>query len=396
LSKTFTMTFPRKHNICLVGHPFAPIGMGEHVRSTYRAFKSVAVDPGLRDIYQLNSPNEDEFMEFSGSAVAEPCDVNIFHINGDEVEQALAHLSYNRPWSGHNIIYPAWELSRYPSEWGMQLDRFDEIWAPSFFIQDALKAICQKPVLHMPLACEVVLTKFLSRRYFGISETDFVFLFFFDVRSYVSRKNPKALIDAFRVLLNRNKFAKTTLVLKINGIDQAQEEISQLNAYLNDLRDHILIIQKVMTDNEIKNLVRCCDCFISLHRSEGYGRGMAEAMFLGKPVIATGYSGNMDFMSSEVAFIVDYKLISLIEGEYPHYDGQVWAEPDVNEAANYMQSLLANPKFGREIGKRAQLHIRMNFSYRGIGMRYRDRVDEIINNRGSSHIRVGQSVVRSC
>lgn len=377
------MTTPKKDNICLVGHPFAPIGMGEHVRSTCRALKSVAVNPTLGDIYQLNSPSEDELIEFSGSAAAEPCDINIFHINGDEIEQALAHLSYHKPWAGYNVIYPAWELSRYPKVWAKQLDGFDEIWAPSFFIQDALKAICRKPVLHMPLACEVVLTKFLSRRYFGIPETDYVFLFFFDVRSYVSRKNPKAVIDAFRILLNRNQFAKTTLVLKINGADQAPEVFSQLHAYLDDMRDHILIIQDVMTDNEVKNLVRCCDCFISLHRSEGYGRGMAEAMFLGKPVIATGYSGNMDFMSSEVAFIVDYKLISLIEGEYPHYDGQVWAEPDVNEAANYMQLLLANPEVGREMGKSAQLHIRMNFSYREIGMRYRYRIDEITNNTGN-------------
>src|SRR5262245_14467750 len=376
------MTSPKNDNVCLVGHPFAPIGMGEHVRSTCRAFRSVAIDPKLVDIYQLNPPSEDQLIEFSAMATSEPCDINIFHINGDEVEQALAHLSYHKPWTGYNIIYPAWELSRYPNEWALQLDRFDEIWAPSFFIQDSLKAICRKSVFHMPLACEVGITKFLSRRHFAIPETGYVFLFFFDVHSYVSRKNPNAVIDAFRILLARKQFAKTTLVLKINGANYAPEMLSELLRYMDDLREHILIIQDVMTDNEVKNLIRSCDCFISLHRSEGYGRGMAEAMFLGKPVIATGYSGNMDFMSSEVAYIINCKLISLMAGDYPHYEGQVWAEPDVNEAANYMQFLMENPAVGREMGNRARLHIRTDFSYREIGMHYRKRIDEVSQKIG--------------
>ncbi len=368
-----------KRSICLIGHPYAPIGMGEHVRSSYRAFRNVAVNPSIGDIYGLNSPVENDLVYFSeATSAAEPGDINIFHINGDEVEQALAHISYNKPWTGYNIIYPAWELARYPVEWASQLDRFDEIWAPSLFIKDSLDSVCKKPVFHMPLACEVSVANFLSRKFFGLTDTDYIFLFFFDIRSYVSRKNPSGVINAFRAFLEEKKHSNGFLVLKINGADQEPEIFEKLKKMLSDIRDHVMILKDVMTDCQVKNLIRCCDCFISLHRSEGFGRGMAEAMYLGKPVIATGYSGNLDFMNSENSLLLDYDLIPVEDGEYPHFEGQFWAEPNVNQAADFMRFLVDNPDKAREIGRKAQIHIRTQFSYRQIGMNYRNRIDELI------------------
>ena len=221
-------------SISLVGHPYAPIGMGEHVRCTYRALRSVAMKPSLTDIYKLISPDMDEIQEFAGVCTDQPSAINIFHINGDEIVQALAHLGAKNYWGGYKIVYPAWELARYPKEWAAQLNRFDEIWAPSKFIQKSLAAACEKPVIHMPLACEVVLSSLLSRRYFGISETDYAFLFFFDVRSYLSRKNPYAVIEAFRSLLSVKPYAKARLVLKVNGAEMAPEVMQQL---VQDLKD---------------------------------------------------------------------------------------------------------------------------------------------------------------
>ncbi len=365
--------------VCLWGHPYAPIGRGEDVRCSHRALRSVAVKAMVGDIYQLITPNIDEMSEFSAFCLTESADINIFHINGDEVEQAMAHLSYTRPWSGYNIIYPTWELSHYPREWATQLDRFDEIWAPSLFISDTLNAACKKPVFHMPLACEPVLNSFLSRRYFGIPEAAYCFLFFFDMRSYVNRKNPRGVINAFKSLLAKKPYAKTVLILKVHGSEQVPEFFEQMQGELEDIIDHMVFLNEVMCDNEVKNLVRCCDCFVSLHRAEGYGRGVAEAMCLGKPVIATGYSGNMDFMNSDVSYCLDYKLIPVRNGEYPHFEDQVWADPDVEQAAKYMLELIENPEVGRQIGKNAKLHMATNFSYRQIGMIYRNRIDEIQN-----------------
>jgi glycosyltransferase involved in cell wall biosynthesis len=364
-------------SISLVGHPYAPIGMGEHIRCSYRALRSVAMKPFLTDIYKLAPPGTEELQEFSGACTDQPSDINIFHINGDEVEQSLAHLSSNNHRGGYNIIYPAWELARYPEEWAVHLDGFDEIWAPSQFIKESIDVACDKPVIHMPLACEVMLSSLLSRRYFDIPEADYVFLFFFDVRSYVTRKNPHGVIEAFHRLLESKPYSKTRLILKVNGAEKAPEVMQELNANLKGIANNVTILGQLMSDNEVKNLVRCCDCFISLHRSEGYGRGIAEAMTLGKPVIATGFSGNMDFMNQEVSFPVKYSLIPLISGEYPYYENQVWADPDIEDATNYMVNLIDSPRLGRAVGNKAYLHMKKNFSYGAIGLAYRMRLEKI-------------------
>jgi len=368
-------------SVSLVGHPFAPIGMGEHVRCSFRSFRSVAMSPNIVDIYGLNKPDLDSKREF-GSHIKESCtEMNIFHINGDEVEQSLAHLQNRMNEGSFNIIYPAWELARYPKEWAAQLDRFDEIWAPSEFIQKSLEPACEKPVLHMPLATEVILSSFLNRRYFGIPESDYTFLFFFDLQSYSTRKNPEAVILAFKTVLKNIASDKKniSLVMKVNGCEHNPSAFTQLKKTIAEFADKIVLIENIMTDNEVKNLVRCCDCFISLHRSEGFGRGMAEAMFLGKPVIATGYSGNMDFMSEDNAFIVPYELVPVNDGDYPHWENQVWAEPNISVAVKYMLNLIHNPSLGYQVGAKASKNIRVEFGYRAVGLRYRNHIEMIMD-----------------
>ncbi|AMO98693.1 glycosyl transferases group 1 family protein [Collimonas arenae] len=355
--------------------------MGEHIRTTYRALRSIGESPAITDVYKLQHPDASETLEFSGACTDEPAGINVFHINGDEVEQALKHLSAVREMSGYNIIYPLWELAKYPEGWAKQLDRFDEIWAPSKFIQSSLEAACDKPVVHMPLACEVGLSSFLGRRYFSIPETDYTFLFFYDLRSYSTRKNPEAVVNAFRNLLSKRPYSKIHLVIKVNGVETNPEAFNDLCKTLGDLKQHVTLFQKMMTSNEVKNLVRCCDCFVSLHRSEGFGFGIAEAMALGKPVIATAYSGNMDFMAPQTAYDIDYKLIPLNEGDYPHHDGQVWADPDWEQASFQMINLVDDPNQGRLLGRRAQNHMKLNFNYRSTGLRYTNRFEGILLNK---------------
>jgi glycosyltransferase involved in cell wall biosynthesis len=151
--------------------------------------------------------------------------------------------------------------------------------------------------------------------------------------------------------------------------------------------DNVIVIDRVLTDNGIKNLVRCCDCFVSLHRSEGYGKGLAEAMFLGKPVVATGYSGNLDFTNEADPCLVPYSLINVEEGQYPYARGQVWAEPDIDHAVYYMLKLLDDRDYGRKLGEVASQHIRTHFSYRAIGLRYKNRLEEILQMDGRQPFR---------
>ena len=379
-SATRSTDDPVLKSISLVGHPYAPIGMGEHVRCTFRALRSVAQRPSLHDIYGLIEPDaayRRELVPFSSDYLSP---INVFHINGDEVEQSLAHVDSRRD-AGYNIIYPAWELARYPDAWARQLERFDEIWAPSAFIRASIASSTERPVHHMPLACEVVLTSFLGRRYFKIPEASYVFLFFFDLRSYVARKNPQAVVEAFRRLVARRPNANVSLVIKVNGADVAPDEFRRLEESVADIADRTILIGQAMSDNEVKNLVRCCDCFVSLHRSEGFGRGIAEAMYLDKPVIATGYSGNMDFMAEGTCFPVTFELVPVPEGAYPFWEGQVWADASVDDAVGHMSRLVDEPGLGYDIGRKAGHFLRTRFGLRPTGNRFMRRLEEIAASR---------------
>jgi glycosyltransferase involved in cell wall biosynthesis len=362
----------------LVGHPFAPIGMGEHIRCAFRAFRRVGSPPRIVDIYGLNEPEATALEEIGPALTRDLGRVNLFHINGDEVDQALRHVPLRK--SAYNVIYPAWELSRYPPDWAAHLEHFDEVWAPSRFIRDSIAPSVRRPVIHMPLACEVTLSSFLGRRYFGIPETAYVFLFFLDFRSYASRKNPEAVVECFQRLVDKRPFARTSLVIKVNGAERAAEHLTRLADIVSDTGGRALLIKGTMTDNQIKNLVRCCDCFVSLHRSEGFGRGLSEAMYLGKPVVATAYSGNLDFTSQDNSLLVPCRIVGVPEGSYPFWRGQVWADPDLDAATRHMIRLVDEPDYGVEVGRRASLAIRTGFSYRRIGLLYRERVDAIVQD----------------
>lgn len=370
-------------DLCLVGHIYAPIGMGEHVRLTFRAMRAAGLRPGLADIYGLVQRDALQAEEFDPFLRDEFGRINVFHINGDEVAQSLAHTAARQRPDAYNIVYPAWELSKYPLEWAGQLERFDEVWAPSRFIADSIAGSVARPVRHMPLACEVILSSFLGRRYFGIAENTYAFLFFFDLRSYATRKNPGAVLEAFRQLRAARPWAEATLVMKVNGAVENPDAFAALCETARDLGDRVVFLDKTMTDNEVKNLVRCCDCFVSLHRSEGFGRGMAEAMFLGRPVIATGYSGNMDFCDDDTALLVRFSMIPVREGEYPHAPGQEWADPDVGHAAELMIRLAQDPAWGRELGRRASVKMRKGFGLRAAGDRYRRRIEAIRRELGA-------------
>jgi glycosyltransferase involved in cell wall biosynthesis len=314
--------------------------------------------------------------------------VNIFYINGDEVGKSLEYIGTNLPDGAHNIIYPAWELSSYPEEWARQLDRFDEIWAQSKFTEKSIAGAVSKPVIHMPLPCEVKVSSFLGRRYFGIIENAYVFLFYFDFTSHIERKNPFAVLEAFERLCTKLPDRDCRLVIKMTHSNQMVEDFQRFMSVLssNQFRERITVIDRILSDNEVKNLVRCSDCFISLHRSEGFGRGLTEAMYMGKPVIGTGYSGNMDFMTKENSCLVQFELNPVEDGAYPHAEDQEWAEPDIDHAVQYMKMLVEDPDYGRMLGRRASRDIRTYFGYRAVGIRYISRIMELGSERSLKFI----------
>jgi glycosyltransferase involved in cell wall biosynthesis len=376
--------------VVLVGHPFAPIGMGEHIRCSLRAFRSIGINVGIKDAHipQPSDVNlQHELREYLVPKFSS--ELNVFHLNGDEIEPTLARLGTDLPKDAYNVVYPMWELSKYPKVWATQLDRFDEVWAPSKFTYESIASAVAKPVMHMPLAGQIHLNSFLGRRHFQIPESSFTFLFFFDLTSHIQRKNPFAVLQAFENLCSLRPDEDLCLVIKVKGGRMNPEDQSIFHTYLDRLKGKLIVIDHLLSDNEVKNLLRCSDCFVSLHRSEGFGLGLITAMFLGKPVIATAYSANMDFMTEKNSCLVRYKLCEVPDGAYPYSEGQVWADPDVDHAVEYMLRLVSDRDYVRSIGDEASRHIRVHFSYRAAGLRYYDRMQAIAKNRLS--LRVGHT-----
>jgi glycosyltransferase involved in cell wall biosynthesis len=378
-------------NVHVVGHPTAPIGMGEHVRSVFRALREAGEQAMIVDIYGPSDGADPElvkaYTQFTTPFLGD--DVNIFCINADEVKQAfevLAKRNLKREGS-YNIVYPAWELAEFPDEWVQFLERFDEIWAASQFILDAIEPKTEVPVVHMPLACEVGVRGLYSRRHFGIPESSYCFLFAFDFLSYVERKNPEAVLEAFKAACDQRPHADVRLVLKLNNVDRKPDAYERFKHGFDDYKDRVVLIEQPLTDPEMKALMWNVDCFVSLHRSEGWGRGISEAMDLGKPAIATAYSGNLDFCTDETAFLIPHRLVPVGPGQYPYWEGQKWASADVAAAARTIVDLIDDPRIGERVGQKARSHMARHFHFLPRGLAYSRRIDEIWSTASAAEIR---------
>jgi glycosyltransferase involved in cell wall biosynthesis len=365
-------------DVTIVGYPFQPTGMAEHARSTFRALQAVGVTPTLLDVGEDTGAIDPDLATDFGPHLTTSLGrgVNIFGVNGDEAVRVIGGLDEAAFAAGYNIAYPAWELARYPAEWAQVLERFDEVWAPSAFVQQALAQAVSRPVFRMPLPVDLQLSSFLGRRHFGIPEDAFVVLFFFDLLSFAARKNPAAVLDAFEIAAARRPDDELMCVIKVRGAtgDAVQAE---LEARVAALHGKAMLVTGDLSDNETKNLVRNCDVFVSLHRSEGFGRGMAEAMAFGRPAIATGYSGNVDFMLPGTSLLVDYALTPVPPGAYPHGEGQVWAEPSAEHAAALIERLLDDPQGARAMGRLGRAHVEKTLSLKAAGRRIQARLKAI-------------------
>jgi hypothetical protein len=362
--------------VTLIGHPFAPIGMGEQLRSHVRACNAARLHHRVMDIFHYAKRHDAAHRRLIGPLEREDvaAGIRIFHINGDEVERVIAEFEArgNSFADGYNVVVPAWELPAYPKEWAIRLRQFDEVWALSNFIAESL-AVANIPSHVIGQSIEFEPGPSLPRRYFGIRESAFVLLTSFDLSSYATRKNPGAALSLFERIRRDDRFRDVQLVLKVKDRDQ---DARQWAAALKS-DEQIKVIATPLDTMGIKSLINACDCFLSLHRSEGFGRGLGEAMALGRLAMGTGWSGNVDFMTPANSLLVDYKLIKLRRDEYPHWRGQSWADPSIEHAHSLLRPVLDDPARGRAIAERGQAEILRTHSNRAVGLRILARLQRI-------------------
>jgi glycosyltransferase involved in cell wall biosynthesis len=265
----------------------------------------------------------------------------------------------------YNVGLWAWELGQFPQPWRSATKMVNEIWVSSEFERSSIEAITDKPVRKIPLAVRASPSRNYSREEFGLPPNDYLFLFTFDFKSYVARKNPEAVARAFTLAFPAGDEPVALMLKSTNGHVDPDRYRRLIAAVSTDVRIHLM--DRFLSRDELNGLQSVADVYVSLHRSEGYGLGMAEAMSLGKPVVATGYSGNLEFMTPSNSFLVGFELVKVRSGEYPYGDGQAWAEPDVGEAAQHMRRLAVDRSLGIEVGRAAQAHIAERFSPEAVG-----------------------------
>lgn len=346
-------------------------GLAEAARLYTRALLSERCAVAVHDItLDLAHSMDDDSLD-AHIGIDTPHPVNLIFVNPDYLDDAIASIGYDRLQGRHNIGCWFWELEKFPDNWLPALSKVDEILVSSAFVADIVRRVTDKPVLHVPLPVIGQPDSGLQRVDFGLDERDFVFLCSFDFNSFIARKNPLAVIKAFRRAFADDRKDVCLLIKSCNGHRHPERLRDLLNAAAVDRR--IRVRDEVIDRSHMQALQRCADAYISLHRSEGFGLGLAECMRLGKPVIATAWSGNMDFMNDDNSCLVDYRLVPVGEGEYPHHAGQRWAEPDIESAALHMRRLVDDPAFAKRIGVRAVQDIGQRFSAHNTAMQIVNR-----------------------
>lgn len=297
-------------------------------------------------------------------------------INADQLHSACGYLGEEFLKNRYVIGQWFWELGELPKRYQRSFELVDEIWAPTMFIKEAIekKAPSSVNVVHMPLPLMTPqVDHSISREKFGIS-AGYTFLFTFDFLSVLKRKNVLGVIDAYCAAFSPNDGA--VLVVKtING-EKRLPELEKVRWKIKDRKD-IIIIDEYFDVEKSSALMNICDCYVSLHRSEGLGLTMAEAMLLGKPVIATAYSGNMDFMTSETSLLVPWIYTDVGDGAEGYPSDSQWAEPDLTVAESMMRELFLNREFGLELGDRARKDLQSRFSPEVTGERMKKRLEKI-------------------
>ena len=340
--KSFNHKNAQKLNgLNLIG-PDADRGLGFTLESVRQSLKNKLPTHPM----YLPSSSDEKFRYVYGS--------NLFVGNPEMLKHALIRFPVIPLCKNKNIGLFFWELEKLPQEWLRLRHWFDEIWVQSDFVLNIFKKMSPR-VYKIPFVIDLKINKKLSRAHFKLPKKPFIFLFTFDYLSFYDRKNPEGVVRAFKKAFgDRND---VYLLIKSTHANFHPKKEKQLRLTIGqslniELRDQSL------SNVEQLSLINLCDAYVSLHRSEGLGLGMAEAMALGKPVIATDYSGNLEFMNDINSLLVRHKKINVKKDSYIHSHNQVWAEPDTNHAAQFMKKIKDNKAFREKIAKKACLDMR--------------------------------------
>jgi glycosyltransferase involved in cell wall biosynthesis len=375
---------PRPWGVNLIGFAKGELGIGEDVRMAAAACESAAIPFSVVNIDPGSSHRQaDEalaaHLDRADGATA-PYAVNIFCLTGFDTARVALERGPALFEGRINIGWWPWELPVWPQAWQPALALVDEIWAATAFTREVYsrarsRTATAQQVVQMPLAVDVSRCKPVGRAALGLPSDRFLYLYVFDFNSYLERKNPFAALRAFkRAFAPSNR--SVGLVLKTMNANPAD---AAWQRFVHECRadPRIILVDRTLDRGEVLGLIQQCDAYVSLHRSEGFGRTLAEAMLFGKPVVATDFSGSVDFLTATTGLPVKWKRRTVGNGEYPFvepHDQAWWAEPDPASAAKRMREAFAWGRRDSESAQRLKRFAGQHFAPSRIGQLLRERL----------------------
>jgi glycosyltransferase involved in cell wall biosynthesis len=357
--------------VSMIGHFCYPSGLRVSAESMVEAMGKAGVATSLRDV-RTDAKDDPHHVDFRGM---ECHDVTIIHTQPEpffDTAYRRAGLFERKP-RPYRVAYWYWEFDSIPDSWIAHARDVDEVWAATEFVAKGLREKLSIPVRTLFPGVKLAPFERRNKAYFGLNDSSFTFLFTFHMMSVMERKNPLGLVLAFTQAFGQNDAVH--LVLKTSFGDRHPAQIQELRDAAAGA--NITVIDQVYSPDEVLSLMDACDAYVSLHRSEGLGLTMAEAMLMGKPVIATNFSGNVDFMDDSNSLLVPYKLVKLGK-PIPPYDADLeWAEPSIEHAARLMRRVFEDQGWAREVGRRGRASAQTHLSLEGAGRRIAGRLTEI-------------------
>jgi hypothetical protein len=327
----------------LIGFARGELGIGEDIRQVALALEAQGIPVCILDFAPGKNISQADSAAERLMSERPLYGINLFCLTGIETTRYVCERGFSTLEGRYNIGLWPWELPDWPENCRHAYACVDEIWGISDYTTHAHRFAAPRPVLPMGLPVELGNVGPQTRHDFGLPEDAYLYCFAFDINSSAARKNPEGLIAAFQKAFPLVSREKVGLVLKVSHPETGCAQWKRIRrAAKKDPRIHL--IEKTMRRPELLALFNACDCFVSLHRAEGFGRCLAEALLLGKQVIATGFSGNTDFCHEPRVALVRHRMVALKPGDYMWGDGQSWAEPDIEHAAELMRAVKSSPR----------------------------------------------------
>jgi glycosyltransferase involved in cell wall biosynthesis len=354
------------------------LGVGEAARATISALDAARIPLlPVHGSWRPPSRQGHRYAAFGPGDAVFP--VNLLCVNADMTARWLAEAGPDFQAGRYTIGLWWWEVTSWPEEWLSAFDHVDEVWVATDHIHAALSRVATVPVIKITLPLQAPTARLRARADLGLPD-GFLFFFMFDYCSVVERKNPFDAIDAFVAAFAPGEGAKLTIkCINQHAAPEAHARLRLAAARHPDVQ----IIEGYVSAADKNSMIASADCYVSLHRAEGYGLTLAESLLLEKPVIATRYSGNLDFMSADGSWLVDAEMVPIGPGNEPYPADGEWAQPDVAQASRYMREIFEDPPAARARAARGAERIRRTHSPRAAGATMAARLELLRSRRAA-------------